>query len=183
MERLWDKYIPPRCTSTVPFFAFGGAGPGPMCALDSALNLGMILLEMSTQVVAWTTQIPSLWPEVGHNLMKYPVGHPVNMLAVQIDLQSFCGVSDNDRHDMKKSPRIVVRSTKRKCEGNSSFAGGKASESQSRSPWNSVELIAYQNCSRSSPPEDDRETSFAPQKMMQGLDAVRIWIRGTEAVR
>jgi hypothetical protein len=51
----------------------------------------------------------SLWPEIGHNLMKYPVGHPDNMLAIQIDLRGCC-FSDNVRpHDIIPSPRITVR--------------------------------------------------------------------------
>ena len=52
--------------------------------------------------------IPSLWPEIGHDLMKYLVGHPVDMLAVQIDLWKLCGRSDNGKNDIKTSPHIVV---------------------------------------------------------------------------
>jgi hypothetical protein len=51
------------------------------------------------------------------------------MLAVEIDLQILCGLSDSDKHDTKATPHRAVRSMKTRRGGNSGFVGGRASKS------------------------------------------------------
>ena len=46
--------------------------------------------------MARTTSISSLGPDISDNLTKYPIRHPVNMLAVEINLRIKCGLSGSN---------------------------------------------------------------------------------------
>jgi hypothetical protein len=67
------------------------------------------------------------------------------MLAVEIDLQILCGLSDGDKHDTKATPHRAVRSMKTRREDNSGFVGGRASQSTRNIVYHSFQGVLKAN--------------------------------------